>query len=83
MDDIAFLDGTAQAEFVRRKEITPLELVDAAIERIERLNPVINAVITPMYEEARRWPQDACRTDLSPACLMCSRTWFHSTPARA
>jgi len=54
MDDIAFLDGTAQAELVRRKEVKPLELVDAAIERIERLNPILNAVVTPMYEEARR-----------------------------
>jgi amidase len=54
MDDIAFLDGTAQAELVRRKEVKPIELVDAAIERIERLNPILNAVITPMYEEARK-----------------------------
>jgi amidase len=54
MDDITFLDGTAQAELVRRKEVKPIELVDAAIERIERLNPTLNAVVTPMYEEARR-----------------------------
>ena len=54
MDDIAFLDGTAQADLVRRKEVKPIELVEAAIERIERLNPTLNAVITPMYEEARR-----------------------------
>jgi amidase len=54
MDDIAYLDGTAQAELVRRKQAKPIELVDAAIERIERLNPILNAVITPMYEEARK-----------------------------
>ncbi len=53
MDDIAFLDGTAQADLVRRKQVKPIELVDAAIERIERLNPTLNAVVTPMYEEAR------------------------------
>lgn len=52
-DDFAFLDATAQAELIRRREVTPLELVDAAIERIHRLNPVLNAVITPMYEQAR------------------------------
>ncbi len=52
-DDLAFLDATAQAELVRRKDIKPIELVDAAIERIERVNPTLNAVITPMYEEAR------------------------------
>jgi len=54
MDDIAFLDATSQADLVRRKEVKPIELVDAAIERIERLNPTLNAVVTPMYEEARR-----------------------------
>ena len=52
-DELAFMDGTAQAELVRRKEVKPIELVDAAIERIERLNPTLNAVVTPMYEEAR------------------------------
>jgi amidase len=53
MDEVAFLDATAQADLVRRKEIKPIELVEAAIERIERLNPKLNAVVTPMYEQAR------------------------------
>jgi len=53
LDELAFLDATAQAELVRRGEVNAIELVEAAIERIERLNPAINAVITPMYEEAR------------------------------
>jgi amidase len=53
MDELAFLDATAQADLVRRKELTPAELVDAAIARIEHLNPAINAVITPLYERAR------------------------------
>ncbi|UCD57237.1 MAG: amidase [Candidatus Hydrogenedentota bacterium] len=53
-DEFAFLDATAQAELVRRKEVKAIELVDAAIGRIERLNPTLNAVVTPMYEEARR-----------------------------
>jgi amidase len=54
MDDLAFLDATAQAELVRRKEAKPIELVDAAIERIERLNPTLNAIVTPMYDLARK-----------------------------
>lgn len=52
-DEFAFLDATAQAELVRRREVKAIELVDAAIERIERLNPALNAVVTPMYEQAR------------------------------
>jgi amidase len=55
------LDAIAQAELVRKKEIEPLELVEAAIERIERLNPLLNAVVTPMYDQAqeaaRRLPE--------------------------
>ncbi len=58
-DSLAELDATAQAELVRRKEIKPIELVDAAIERIERVNPKINAVVTPMYEQARRAAEGA------------------------
>ncbi|HEX2173112.1 MAG TPA: amidase, partial [Dehalococcoidia bacterium] len=54
MKELAFLDATAQAELVRRREISPVELVDSAIERIERLNPTLNAVVIPMYEEARK-----------------------------
>ncbi len=52
-DLYAHLDATAQAELVRRKEVSPKELVEAAIRRIERINPELNAVIRPMYDEAR------------------------------
>jgi amidase len=51
--DLATLDATAQAQLVRRKEISPPELVDAAIARIERVNPGLNAVITPLFDKAR------------------------------
>jgi amidase len=49
----AFLDATAQADLVRRGEVKPIELVDAAIQRIQAVNPKLNAVVTPMFEEAR------------------------------
>ncbi len=51
--EIGSLDATAQAELVHRGDVTPLELVDAAIARIEAVNPQINAVITPLFERAR------------------------------
>jgi amidase len=53
MDEYGSLDAVALAELVRKKEVKPIELVEAAIERIERLNPSLNAVVTPMYEQAR------------------------------
>lgn len=55
--ELAHLDATAQAELVRRKEIQPIELVDAAIERIEALNPRLNAVVTKMFDQARETAQ--------------------------
>jgi amidase len=53
LEELAFLDATAQAELVQEKEVKPIELVEAAIERIERINPELNAVVTPMYDLAR------------------------------
>jgi amidase len=51
--DLSTLDATAQAELVRSGDASPLELVDAAIARIEKLNGELNAVIHPLYERAR------------------------------
>jgi amidase len=51
-DDFAHLDATGQAELVRSGEASPAELVDAAIARAEALNPELNAIIHPFYEEA-------------------------------
>jgi amidase len=54
MDEhVAWMDATAQAELVRSGQATPQELVDAAIERIERLNPQLNAVIHERFAAAR------------------------------
>jgi amidase len=50
--DLSTLDATAQAELVRKGDATPRELVSSAIERIERVNPKLNAVITPLFEKA-------------------------------
>ena len=47
------LDATAQAELVRTGEVHPRELVDAAIERIERLDPQLNVMVHRQYERAR------------------------------
>ena len=57
--DLARLDATAQAELVRKGEVTPRELVDAAIARIEKINPQLNAVITPLFEKARTQARSA------------------------
>jgi amidase len=51
--ELAQLDATAQAELVRAGETSPVELVEAAIERVEALNPQLNAVIHELFEEGR------------------------------
>jgi len=51
-DDLAFLDATAQAALVRDGVVTPREMVEAAVERVERVNPSLDAVIHPLFDEA-------------------------------
>jgi amidase len=51
--ELAWLDATAQAELVRRGEASPKELVEAAIDRIEALNPRLDAVVRTRFDEAR------------------------------
>jgi amidase len=55
MDDYAEYDGLGLAELVRTKQVTAAELVEAAIGRIERHNPALNAVVYKGYDDARRW----------------------------
>ncbi|HXQ91207.1 MAG TPA: amidase [Acidimicrobiales bacterium] len=48
-----FLDACAMATLVRDGDASPRELVDDAIERIQKLNPELNAVIRERFTEAR------------------------------
>ena len=57
-DELSLLDATAQAELIRTGQVTAAELAEAAIERIEALNPRLNAVVTPVFDRAL----DAART---------------------
>ena len=41
-------------ELVRKRQVSRAELLEEAIARAERINPKINAIITPLYDEARR-----------------------------
>lgn len=52
-DDLSLLDATAQAELVRTGQASPSELVEAAIARIERVDPELNAVIHRRSDAAR------------------------------
>lgn len=75
MSDLTEMDATEQAALVRRGEAQPLDLVDAAIARIERRNPELNAVVTPMFERAR---EEA--SDLNPSDAQWARAPFPGVP---
>jgi amidase len=53
VDEYMTFDGTGLAELVRRGEVTPAELTDAALARIDALNGSINAVVERIDAEAR------------------------------
>jgi amidase len=72
-DDFANLDATAQADLVRTGEVSPLELVDAAINRVEKLNPQLNpgSIRASSRPASRRPLPDGPFTGVRS----CSRTW--------
>ena len=52
-DDTRWLDATDQAALVASGQVSASELLEAAIERIEQLDPPLNAVIMRWFDEAR------------------------------
>ena len=45
-----FRDATGMAQAVRDKQVSPLELVLETIEKAERLNPSLNAIVSTSYK---------------------------------
>jgi aspartyl-tRNA(Asn)/glutamyl-tRNA(Gln) amidotransferase subunit A len=52
--ELAFLPATELAVAIQRREISPVEAVEAVLARIERLNPRVNAYCTVTADAARR-----------------------------
>ena len=52
-DDICRSDAVSLARRIRRRELSPTEVVDAVLARMERLNPILNAICTPTADVAR------------------------------
>ena len=52
-DELIGYDAIGLGELTRKGEIRPIELLDITIQRIEALNPKLNAVIHKMYDQAR------------------------------
>lgn len=54
VDEYLQYDAVGLAALVRSKEVTSTELLEAAIERAAQVDPALNAINLPMYEEGRR-----------------------------
>ncbi len=58
MKEFIEYDGMALAELIRKKEVKPTELLEVTVQRIEKVNPKLNAVIHKMYQgrdAAKSW----------------------------
>ncbi|MBC7506153.1 MAG: amidase [Sandarakinorhabdus sp.] len=54
IDEILARDGLAQAEAIAKGDTSAAELLEAAIARVERVNPALNFIAQPMYERGRK-----------------------------
>ena len=54
MPDLTFLSAVSMAAQIRHKKLSPVELVEAHLARIEKLNPKLNAFVEVDAEGARR-----------------------------
>ena len=53
-------DGLGLAALIANRELAAMEVVDAAIDRAQAVNPKLNAIIYPLYERARSQAQGDC-----------------------
>jgi len=60
------MDALALAELMRTRQLSVAEAVDAAIARIEQLNPRLNAVVHPMFEQARQKAREPLANPAAP-----------------
>ena len=58
-DDLAFLPATEQARLIRERKVSPVELTELYLDRIERLDPQLNSFVTVAAEQARRRAREA------------------------
>ncbi len=76
------MDATDQAALVATGEVTPSELLEAAIERIEQSNPPLNAVVIEWFDHARSRAADpGLPHGRFGASHFCSRTSTPVSPA--
>ena len=58
-DEVAYATATELAARIRRRDLSPVELLDAVIHRIEARNPSLNALVFTAFDEARDRAKEA------------------------
>ena len=61
LDEVAFWPIARLADLVRRRQVSALQLTDLFLARLERHNPVLNCVVTPLADRARTHAQQLDR----------------------
>ncbi len=51
--DLCYMPATELAASIRRKEVSAVEVIDAVLDRIERVDPTVNAFALVLADEAR------------------------------
>src|SRR5437879_12280986 len=67
---LCWLPATELAALMRRKKVSPVEVMDAILDRIERINPKLNAFVTLTDEAARREAKAAERALMRRSTLL-------------
>ncbi|MFF5085002.1 amidase [Actinoplanes sp. NPDC000266] len=60
-DDLVWKSAAELGELYRSRDVSPVEVVDALLERMERVQPVLNIMVTATVEQARAQAVDAER----------------------
>ena len=58
-EEICYMSACDMADAIKRQELTSLEITETIIERIEKINPIINAYCTPTFDWARETAKKA------------------------
>ena len=53
MNDLVSLSAVEMRSLIAKKDVSPVDLVEACIARIERINPAVNAIAATCYDRAR------------------------------
>ena len=60
-DEVAYMSAAELARRIRQRQLSPVEVVDATIARIEKRNPALTAFVYFGFDDARKAAQEAER----------------------